>query len=176
MAKNPEAVKSKENKETLQPTGKRVRKPLVLFLGVLLLLTAGAGVIVFFAPGLVPESLPFVGGKGQSKNETEDPSLKRGHIYSLDAFIVNLADTEASRYLKVKIDIETQEAKESGEFGKKIPQLRDAILTLLTSKSLREISSSEGKDRLKKEILQRSNPLFAKLKVKNVYFTEFVVQ
>jgi flagellar FliL protein len=94
----------------------------------------------------------------------------------MDPFVVNLMDTEPQRYLKVKIDIESHEAKADEEFEKRLPQLRDIILTILTSKTYKEIYDSEGKKKLKEEIILKTNQLVGNSRVKSIYYTEFVVQ
>ena len=177
MVEQPDTLKPEEDKER-PPFFKKMmgHKPLILILGLLFLLTVGAGSLFFFAPGYLPEGLPSIGAKRPSTEGKKDFSQKPGFIYDLDPFIVNLAETESPRYLKIRINLETHEAKENVEFKKMSPQLRDAILTFLSSKTYREIYHSEGKKQLKEEILKRANQLPAELKVKKVYFIEFVVQ
>src|ERR1044072_1651516 len=99
-----------------------------------------------------------------------------GTIYDVDPFIVNLADTPEVRYLKltVKLELENQEA--STELASRIPQLRDTILVLLTSKDAASIRTPQGKFQLRDEITQRVNSLLPKPGVRAAYFTDFVVQ
>jgi flagellar FliL protein len=56
------------------------------------------------------------------------------------------------------------------------PKLRDAVLGILTSKSLKDISTTEGKQRLKEEIAYRLNSYLSRGKILQVYFTDFVIQ
>jgi flagellar FliL protein len=173
MADPPIASASKEGKEKASiPKAKKGKKKLILIAGILLFLMAGAGAVIFFSSGLI-------GGKGHSKEvkEVKETSTNtQGHIYSMDPFVVNLMDTEAPRYLKVKIDIESHEAKPDEEFEKRLPQLRDIILTILTSKTYKEVYDSEGKKKLKEEIILKANQLLGNPRVKAIYYTEFVVQ
>ena len=55
-------------------------------------------------------------------------------------------------------------------------RLRDRILTLLTSKTYRELNDANGKELFRKEILDRLNPLLESGEVKEVLFSDFVVQ
>jgi flagellar FliL protein len=57
-----------------------------------------------------------------------------------------------------------------------IPQLRDTILILLSSQTLEEINTMEGKLELKHGILSRINQVLGKKIVRRIYYTEFVVQ
>lgn len=99
-----------------------------------------------------------------------------GLIFDVEPFIVNLADMAEVRYLKltVKLELDSQEA--SAELTGRMPQVRDTILVLLTSKDSASIRSTQGKFQLRDEITQRINSIIPKPSVRTVYFTEFVVQ
>ena len=116
---------------------------------------------------------------GQGETEATHAAGKAaspGAIYDIDPFIVNLADTPEVRYLKltVKLELESQDA--SAELASRIPQLRDTILVLLTSKDSASIRTAQGKFQLRDEITQRVNSLLPKPGVRAAYFTDFVVQ
>jgi flagellar FliL protein len=116
---------------------------------------------------------------GQGETEAKHGAAKTGSpgaIYDVEPFIVNLADTPEVRYLKltVKLELESQEA--SAELASRVPQLRDTILVLLTSKDAASIRTPQGKYQLRDEITQRVNSLLPKPGVRAAYFTDFVVQ
>jgi flagellar basal body-associated protein FliL len=54
--------------------------------------------------------------------------------------------------------------------------VRDAMIVLLSSKQLSDITDFEGKALLKEDILERLNDLLDTGSVQSVLFTEFVVQ
>jgi flagellar FliL protein len=58
----------------------------------------------------------------------------------------------------------------------KTPQLRDAIITLITNKISEDLITAEGKIILKDEIKQRANQILGEGTVLNVYLTDFVMQ
>ena len=58
----------------------------------------------------------------------------------------------------------------------RLPQMRDLLLTLFTSKTFDEIRTPEGKQQLREEIIERVNQVLDRDLVKAVYFTEFIVQ
>jgi flagellar FliL protein len=99
-----------------------------------------------------------------------------GPLYSLNTFIVNLADEGRSRYLRVTMDLELGESNYAGILSERLPQVRDSILMILPSKQFDDIASMEGKIALRDEIIAKLNSLFAKNVVTNIFFTEFVVQ
>jgi len=164
----------KMKKDPEPPKGKG-KKKLIIILGIFVFILAGGASVIFFAPELLPLKLNLFGGK-KHKEAKEPTTTKQGYIYSMDPFIVNLADTESPRYLKIKIEIESQEPKADERFAKRLPKLRDAILTILSSKTHKDIYDTDGKKRLKEEIALRANQLQGGFKVKTIYFTEFVVQ
>ena len=99
-----------------------------------------------------------------------------GAIFDIDPFIVNLADTPEVRYLKLTVKLELENQEVSAELASRVPQLRDTILVLLTSKDAASIRTPQGKFQLRDEITQRVNSLLPKPGVRAAYFTDFVVQ
>jgi flagellar FliL protein len=122
------------------------------------------------------------GEKGEGKEGEKGEGEKKGPtipgtVLDLQPFIVNLADPAGKRYLKLKIAIDAKDEKLKGEIEARIPQIRDSILLLLTSKSYADIAPVAGKIRLRNEILKIINrSLIGVGSVHGVYFTEFVVQ
>jgi len=99
-----------------------------------------------------------------------------GALLPLDPFVANLADEDGKRYLKANLQIEFYQAKVPEEFNQRMPQVRDLLLTLLTSKLFSEIRTPAGKAVLRDEIVNRLNRTMGKDYVKAVYFTDFIVQ
>ncbi len=62
------------------------------------------------------------------------------------------------------------------EFTARMPQMRDLLLTLFTSKVFAEIRTPDGKALLRDEIINRLNRALGRDLVKAVYLTEFIVQ
>ncbi len=99
-----------------------------------------------------------------------------GPMYSLETFIVNLAEENGNRYLRVTMDLEMSDESVREEIKARLPQIRNALLMILPSKRIRDISTSQGKDALRQQIIDAINQLLPKGKIRNVYFTEFVIQ
>jgi len=117
--------------------------------------------------GLVPE-------RATAEARVEEPAV--GALLPLDTFIANLADEDGRRYLKATLQVEFFGARVPDEFNARVPQMRDLMLTLLTSKLFAEIRTPEGKAVLRDDIINRMNRALNKDVVKAVYFTEFIVQ
>ncbi|MGZ8364829.1 MAG: flagellar basal body-associated FliL family protein [Nitrospira sp.] len=117
--------------------------------------------------------------KVESKSEAggkHGEAASPGVMFDLDPFIVNLADTPDVRYLKLTLKLDVDGEAVSTELSTRIPQIRDAVLVLLSSKDVSAVRTTQGKFQLRDEITQRINGLLKKPGVRSAYFTEFVVQ
>ncbi len=99
-----------------------------------------------------------------------------GPMRPMDSFIVNLTDAQGTRYLKVTMQLEMSHEMLAVEIDQRLPQIRDEVITLLSSKSFDDVSTIAGKRALKRGILNSMNKYLTTGKVLNVYFSEFVVQ
>ncbi|SFV75777.1 Flagellar biosynthesis protein FliL [hydrothermal vent metagenome] len=99
-----------------------------------------------------------------------------GVLYPLDTFTVNLKSDAGRRYLKVTIALELSGQELSAELDAKTPVLRDRIIRILTSKTLEEVTSKKGKQKLSDQIMEALNAMLTDGEIKGIYFTEFVIQ
>ncbi len=99
-----------------------------------------------------------------------------GILYPLDTFTVNLKSDAGRRYLKVTMSLELEGEELSLELDAKSPVLRDRIIRILTSKTLEEISSKKGKQKVSSQIMDILNSMIADGEIRGIYFTEFVIQ
>ena len=112
----------------------------------------------------------------EDKEVPENNLVGLGSIYSLDTFIVNLADQGGKRYLRVTMDLELSSEELTEELSNRIPQITDSILTLLPTKKLEDICSVKGKIALRDEIMTKLNKFLTKGRITKIYFKEFVIQ
>jgi flagellar FliL protein len=105
-----------------------------------------------------------------------DKEGKPGGIVALEPFIANLADDGGRRYLKATFQIDFGSAEVPAAMQAHLPQTRDLLLTLFTSKTFDDIRTPEGKQQLREEIIARVNQVLDRDLAKAVYFTEFIVQ
>ena len=99
-----------------------------------------------------------------------------GVLYPLDTFTVNLKSDNGRRYLKVTMDLELSGQELTAELDNKTAVIRDRIIRILTSKTLEEVSSRKGKDKLTQQIKDALNSMLDDGQILGVYFTEFVIQ
>ncbi len=112
----------------------------------------------------------------QEEAVSKDPNAMVGEMFKLAPFVVNLNEPRGNRYLKTTIQLEMDSEALLAELERRSAQLQDIILSLLTSKSSKELQALEGKFRLREELLSRINALLVNGVVTRVYFTEFVIQ
>jgi flagellar FliL protein len=99
-----------------------------------------------------------------------------GVLYPLDTFTVNLKSDSGRRYLKATISLELNGQELSIELDKKAAVIRDRIIRILTSKTLEEISSQKGKQKITEQIMDTLNSMISDGSIQGIYFTEFVIQ
>ncbi len=103
-------------------------------------------------------------------------------VLHLENFVVNLADPEENHFLRIGIDLglDYQAQGEGGdeEEGGGVPlaRVRDTILGVLTTWRSQALLLPEGKEKLKQELVRALRQRVPKLGVREVYFTDFLVQ
>lgn len=187
------AGKEHEDKEKA-PEGevpKKSKKMLLIIIGVVfvLILVVGGVIFALMSGGSEEESgntsHKEVSAHGEEEPAEDKPSKGGGHgevstevgiMFPLELFTVNLLSESGRRYLKVEMNLELEGEELALELETKKPVLRDVIIRILSGKSLEEVSTIKGKETLKEEIVNDLNQRVKDGKIKNVYFTDFVVQ
>jgi flagellar protein FliL len=99
-------------------------------------------------------------------------------IVELPPFIVNLADTEQARYLRMTVSLGIDGPEGTSEKPDQLfmTRVRNTILAVLSDKKSDEILSVEGKTKLRKELLEAAQAASEDPKVQAIYITDFIVQ
>jgi flagellar FliL protein len=119
--------------------------------------------------------------KSHAEAATATPESKHDTatgVVAMEPFLVNLADKEASRFLRVtlRLVVDTEkEAKEIGETPVELARARSSILEVLATQQSAALVTPEGKAELKKTIAEHVSAAWKK-EVRDVLFTDFVVQ
>jgi flagellar basal body-associated protein FliL len=157
----PDAQENLADQES-QPKQKGRGKSLIVFL---LLASLVAGGSFFF----------WRRSRHRHPQRAEQPKVKE--VLHLEDFVVNLADRENHAFLRVGIDIgEYGTKKASGEELNPIPLMRDTILSVVATYRSDELLTSEGKSKLKQQLVAALQQRVPEAQVGEVYFTEFLVQ
>lgn len=164
--------KAKEDEPKVEKKGSALKWILI---GAAVLVLAGSGIAtwqLFFAQKMgdaAPEAIP-------SEDQIAEPEETVSQTFTMETFVVNLNDPGGKRYLKTNIALEYITVEMGDELKHRLPQLRDVILLLLSSKGLDDVQTVDGKIELRRELIQRINQVLTTGKIRNLYFTEFVIQ
>jgi len=166
-----EEKKEQEEQKEEQPQRKKFPVKLII-IGILALSFIGGGFFVWkngLLSGIFEKPI-------DTTLEDVNENQEMGPIYALDTFIVNLVGGRGKNYLKAKIELELDDQKTYAIIDKRLPQFRDSILTMLSSKTHEDINTLEGKFQLRAELMSTLNQYLHNGKVQNVYFTDFIIQ
>ena len=151
-------------------------KIVIILAGVLIACLIGFGAMFYMMWSKINQMNQNPGNPEEAAAKAAMEEKKMGPIQSLDPFIVNLDDPKLRKYLRVTMDLELMDDKSLALITQRLPQIKDAILSILPSKHYEEITTVEGKSALRIELIKAVNSFFDKEQVKNIYFTEFVIQ
>lgn len=188
------AVEENENLEEEKGKKKGSSLKLIIIIAVVVIVMAIAGVLLYMfvlSPSgsaeqaqqvqAQPESLPQQ-AQAQPAPEMDmsmayGGSTEVGAIYDIPPFAVNLSDPNVV-YLRmaVSLDYDPKNSALQKEIETKLPVIQDLVIMITSSKTLEEVSTSQGKDNLKRELLRRINAKMVKGKLNNIYIRDFVIQ
>ena len=151
------------------------KKKTLLIIIAVLLLGGGGGAGWWFTMGKKPAD-PKAAAEAHKKEDEKPPVYIR-----LDVFTVNLQKSESEdAYLQTEFQLKVGDEHVSEEIKLRSPEIRNAILLLLSSKSKADLVTVEGKQKLSQEIVANINKIIhakdEKHGVQGVYFTTFVIQ
>ncbi len=97
-------------------------------------------------------------------------------IYTMDKFVVNLSG-EPKRSIRIQVNLDMINAQSFEEImdSENRAKARDRIVRLLNDKSFNDLESIQGKLFLKDKIVEEVNKVLKVGLVKDVYFTDFVM-
>lgn len=164
------------------------------------------GVNYFLQSNLLTTQLKSVTASQNAEENPEEQLDKpeKGIVLDLGDFTMNLSDLEPRRYLKANVAVEItnpepdpnapiEEPKKSGGHGAEAapdpkaaivaemeqykPAIRDAVITVLTSKTSDELATTAGKELAKQQIAEAVNGIFdGEREVIRVSFGQFIMQ
>ena len=146
-----------------------------VLVGVAIAAIAVAGAVYYLAStGRLPR-------QASSAAKTQPSVSAATHMMVLEPLLVNLADAGGNAYLRVSVALRVADAadkKAAGDAAGSDPvaAVRDTALMVLGRQTSNSLLAADGKEQLKAELkaaLAKHNP---KLKVVDIFFTDFLVQ
>jgi flagellar FliL protein len=156
------------------PPAKKGKGRLILVLLILLVVGGGAG------GGAWWWMAKSQAASSHDTKPTEHAAIsEESGVLALEQFTVNLADEEASRFLRATVHLVVDQGhavKEIEEDKLKLIRVRSSVLELLTMQKSARVTTAEGKTELKHAIAARTSDILKPIKVIDVLFSDFVVQ
>lgn len=168
--------------EDAAPPAKKKRSLVKIGLMLTLLLGGAGGGAWYFLRGQEPEPAAAAAKPGAAKAATAKPVSSKPPVFAnLEPFTVNLQHEDAApQYLQVGLALKVTDAAIADAIKLRMPEIRNRVLLLLSSKKASEISTLEGKQTLSTELareivlaLANSAPAQG---LDSVLFTSFVIQ
>jgi len=122
----------------------------------------------------------FLLSKSRTESGSPPPAPAVKEVMHLESFVVNLADPPGDCFLRLGIDLGLGRAinahgeKDTGAVP--TAQVRDVVLRVLTTYHSADLLAPTGKVKLKEELVKSLQAAIPELGVREVYFTDFLVQ
>ncbi len=114
--------------------------------------------------------------KHEQNEEEKEAEPINTEMVLIDDIIVNPSGTGGTRFLSCSIGFEISIGEMAENFDKRKPMIRDALITILGSKTLEQLSDAREKEITRYQIKKRVEQLLKVEELYGVYFTDFVLQ
>jgi flagellar protein FliL len=148
---------------------KSSKKKMIVIAGMaVLVLGLGGGAAWFFTQG------------GNKSEQKEVKKAEKPEFVAIDPFTVNLQPENGEQYLQIQFTLQVGSLEQVELIKLNMARVRSRVLMLLSAKKASELSTTEGKGILSKEIIAAVNQPFADKQppqeVSDVLFTSFIIQ
>jgi flagellar FliL protein len=109
-------------------------------------------------------------------NESEYSVNHPEFLFVVHDLIVNPAGTGGLRYLLTSVGIEVTNEQAFAEIQSKEVIVNDILINVFSSKTLEELSDVSRRKELRREIAKKINEILDYGRVRNVYFSKFIIQ
>jgi flagellar FliL protein len=114
--------------------------------------------------------------KPEKEAKKENKAEGKGLIFSVADIIVNPSGTSGTRFLSASISFEVGSPATVKLFEEREPLIRDALITILGSKTMEQLSDAKQKEITRYQIRKRVEQLLKVDDLAAVYFTDFILQ
>lgn len=132
--------------------------------GAILVLLGGAGVGYWL----------FLSPQGQSLAEARGP--EPGPVFELGTIVTDLDQVDRPVYIQVGIVLEADSRAAVADLQRREGAVRNAVIGILRGKAPEDVKGSAGMAAVGSEIRRSLNSIISRGTVKEVYFTQFLVQ
>lgn len=193
MAKEKAAAKNGEEAAGAAPAKKGLSLGLVIGL-LVTTLALGAGGAWYFASSAAQakaaeadeeesdesESNPSKKKDKKKAKNPEGPKAPANYLALDPAFVVNLADADATRYLQTSVEVMARDPESIEAAKANMPAIRNSLLMLFSQKTAVELNDRDGREKLRELALAEVQKVLEAETgdpgVEAVFFTSFVTQ
>jgi len=118
--------------------------------------------------------LKFFGSPKQGSDRSQTAEVPKVAYVEIRQMTLRLADASSEHYIKLDPVLAVR-FKEAQAMEDKIPVVRDRIVTVVTARSSRDLSSPNGERKLKEDIVAALHKDFQDTLV-DIYFSDYLVE
>jgi len=111
---------------------------------------------------------------GEKQNAKQNDFGK--FVYMVDDMIVNPANTDGKKLLLSSLGFDVASDQDQKELKSKDVILKDAVISVLSSKEMEKLGSMIYRDTLRTEIIKRLNKIMPNVKINTIYFSKYILQ
>lgn len=165
------------------PAGGGKKKIFIMVAAAIVLMAAAAGGMYFVLGGGGAGTETVVEGEVAGIEEEAvveiDPEAEPIYFAISPAFLINFEQEGRTRYLQIEMQVMSYDQGVIDKVEANMPAVRNDLILLLSDQDYPALGTVEGKDALRKQVLDSINSVIRSkgaFRVENVYFTGFVVQ
>lgn len=182
----PEETTEQNADETQRTPAKKKSRKLLIIIGLfLILLLSGGGGFYYWRTRAASKAQAATDAAAKKAGLGTPPAKTAAapdgdgdvtQVIELQPFIVNLADKNESRYLRMSISLGTGDVAETKVDPLYTTKIRNAILAIIGSRTSDQILTVEGKAALRRDMLNAARGAASKPEVLTIYITDFIIQ
>lgn len=114
--------------------------------------------------------------KKKKKKRSGGHGVSESVVHLIKDIVINPAGTGGTRFLSVSFGFELESAEIAAEFEQREPIIRDALITILSSKTIAQLTDPKQKEIIRYQIKKRVSKIMKTDELAGVYYTDFVLQ
>jgi flagellar FliL protein len=114
--------------------------------------------------------------EGNTEEEESDTSNQESQkIFNIEDLIINPAGTNGQRLLLLSLGLGVSTEENLNILKENEVVIKDMVINTIAQKTLASLSNVNQKDSLKIELAEKINQTYTKAKVKNIYFSKYLI-
>lgn len=123
------------------------------------------------------QSVTQVSDESAGNEESVDTSSKNlgEFLFEIEDIIVNPANTKGEQLLLTSLAFDVPDEIIQKDLEKKQILVKDLVISILSSKTIHQLSDTSYKDSLRAEISKQVQSMFSDLIINKVYFSKYII-